>query len=397
MMGVTMDPTSFQRAYTNRPESPTYPQFSRPTTGAVIVGVAAGIARNVRIDVSWVRAALILLCALRGLGLGLYALLWLISRRDAPGTPAVFPDRLRLSWPVGAAFACAAVALALLALNEWQGFHTARLIPVLLGLIGALLVWQAFDEGLGDMVSRVALAVGSVFVASGVIVGVFLLRGAGLLPAILITVAGLAIIIVPALVRMGERLRQERAAKFAAAERARIAAHLHDSVLQTLALIQRQAQEPEVVARLARRQERELRQWLFDPQVKNDSTVFAALSDACGEVEDAFGIHISPVTVGADIPATAATQAAVLAAREAMINAAKHAGVDAVDVFAELSAKNLEIFVRDRGRGFDPDAVTRGDGLRESVFARMKRAGGTAEVTAAPGSGCEVVVSVAVS
>ena len=168
-------------------------------------------------------------------------------------------------------------------------------------------------------------------------------------------------------------------------------------MLQTLALIQKRADDPVEVARLARGQERELRQWLFDSEEKASQSVFAAVETACGEVEDIFGIRIAPVTVGADTGLTEETKAAVLAAREAMVNAAKHAGVDTLDVYAELLGGELSIFVRDRGPGFDPERIPADrHGIRDSIRGRMERAGGSARIRTAPGEGTEVAVTVPV-
>ena len=158
-----------------------------------------------------------------------------------------------------------------------------------------------------------------------------------------------------------------------------------------MALIQRQAGDPDEVVRLARGQERELRAWLFDDTVSNHTTTFAALRKAAGEVEDAYGVVIQPVTVGDDFPFDKRTEAVVLAAREAMVNAAKHAGVDTIDVYAEHLAGRLEVFVRDRGAGFDPEAVPADrHGLRDSIVGRVERVGGEAHVVSSIGNGSEI-------
>lgn len=200
--------------------------------------------------------------------------------------------------------------------------------------------------------------------------------------------------------RLWDQLGEERAEKAAAAERADIASRLHDSVLQTLALIQKRADNPAEIVRLARGQERELRQWLFESEDKTPQTtgtVFTALERACAEVEDLFGLRIVPVTVGTDEPLKEATRAAVLAARESLVNVAKHAQVDSADVYAEMMLGELSIFVRDRGCGFDPSAIPEGHhGLAESVRGRVERAGGHAEITSTIGEGTEVSITMAV-
>lgn len=196
---------------------------------------------------------------------------------------------------------------------------------------------------------------------------------------------------------MWDQLGEERAEKAAAAERADIASRLHDSVLQTLALIQKRADDPAEVARLARGQERELRQWLFDSQDKTPQTtgtVFTALERACGEVEDIYALRIVPVTVGTDEALTEKTQAAVMAVREALVNVAKHAGVETADVYAEIMLGELNIFVRDRGAGFDPDNIPDGHhGLAESVQGRVERAGGKVRIKSEIGEGTEVAIT----
>lgn len=158
------------------------------------------------------------------------------------------------------------------------------------------------------------------------------------LVAVVLTLLGVAALGLPLWLRTWDALTKERSEIAAAAEREEIASRLHDSVLQTLALIQKRAEEPSEVARLARSQERELRQWLFGSQDNlsgGASTVFKAVELACGEVEDLFGLRIAPVLVGEDHPLDDHTQAAVLASREAMVNAAKHAGVAEINVYAE--------------------------------------------------------------
>jgi signal transduction histidine kinase len=169
-----------------------------------------------------------------------------------------------------------------------------------------------------------------------------------------------------------------------------VAAHLHDSVLQTLALIQRHAGDGKQVATLARAQERDLRAWLFGEEPPSDTSVAGAVRAAAAEVEDAHGVPVEVVVVG-DAPFTEASRTLVLAAREAMVNAALHSGAGQVDVYAECSAATSEVFVRDRGRGFDETAVPPDRwGVRNSIRDRMRRHGGSATIRSAPGEGTEV-------
>jgi signal transduction histidine kinase len=190
-------------------------------------------------------------------------------------------------------------------------------------------------------------------------------------------------------------LDEERAARIRVEERAEMAAHLHDSVLQTLALIQK-APDVAETHNLARGQERELRSWLFggsDP----DATLSGALDQVCSEAEARFGLKVELVTAG-DRRLDERLRALVGATGEAVNNAAKHAGVEEVAVFADAGDDPVVVFVRDRGAGFDPDLVAADrKGLAESVIGRMQRNGGHADVISAPGSGTEVRLSMPVS
>lgn len=187
-----------------------------------------------------------------------------------------------------------------------------------------------------------------------------------------------------------EALAAARAEQARLAERQEVAAHLHDSVLQTLALIQRDPGDTEAVAALARTQERELRSWLYGGSADPEASMRAAVEAVCAEVEDLHRVTVDLVTSG-DAPMRDGIGALVGAAREAVINAAKHAGTGSVSVFAEVADGVARIYVRDRGLGYDPDMV--GDdrlGVRDSIKGRMARHGGHAEVLTAPGKGTEV-------
>jgi signal transduction histidine kinase len=163
---------------------------------------------------------------------------------------------------------------------------------------------------------------------------------------------------------------------------------LHDSVLQTLAMIQRQADDPKAVQQLARRQERELRNWLYGDELP-EATLKAALTAAAAEVEDERGVPVELVMVG-DCDTSEEIQALVRAAREAMVNAAKHSGAEKIDVYAEIDEESVEVFVRDRGHGFDVDAVAEDRmGVKGSIIDRMARHGGSATIRSA-GDGTEV-------
>ncbi len=189
--------------------------------------------------------------------------------------------------------------------------------------------------------------------------------------------------------RAEQELSEERARRARVEERAELAARLHDSVLQTLALIQRRAGDPPEVSSLARRQERELRALLFGDE-RAVGWLGQALHSRAAEIEDRYRVKVDVVTVG-DRPLDERLAALVAAAREAMTNAAKHAGVDQVSVYLEADDAAVSVFVRDRGVGFEPDRVgSDRRGIVDSIQARMERHGGRAAVVSRPGGGTEV-------
>jgi signal transduction histidine kinase len=212
----------------------------------------------------------------------------------------------------------------------------------------------------------------------------------------LVLVAGIAFLAWPWLGRLSSDLAFERRERIRSQERADVAAHLHDGVLQTLALIQRRAEDPREVRSMARRQERELRAWLFEPTAPSPSdSVAALLRSELAAVEDDHRVRVEVVSSG-DAPVDDAARALVAAGREAVVNAARHAQVDSIDVFLEADPDSVELFVRDRGVGFDPDAIEADrHGVAESIRGRVERAGGTVVVRSAPGEGTEVELRVA--
>jgi signal transduction histidine kinase len=186
------------------------------------------------------------------------------------------------------------------------------------------------------------------------------------------------------------RLQEERADRIRLEERSAVAARVHDSVLQTLALVQRHAEDPARVGSLARRQERELRRWLYGSGVPDAASLADALADAAADVEELHTVQVDIASSG-DLPLDDRLEPVVLAAREAMSNAAKFSGVREVSVYLEVTDDEVSVFVRDRGAGFDRAAVPEDRrGLAESIEGRMRRAGGEAVVTTAPGEGTEI-------
>lgn len=293
--------------------------------------------------------------------------------------------------------------------------------PVLLGVVGLAVLWRQADEaqrerwvdstGRIDPV-RAVLGQGGPASYARLLAGVSLLVAAlmlfaaqsgqaavarDVLVAGVLGMLGLALTVGPWLFRLAGDLSEERAARVRSQERADVAAHLHDSVLQTLALIQKHAEDGKTVSRLARAQERDLRAWLYGDEAAAGTSVAGALRSAAAEVEDAHGVPVEVVTVG-DTELGPDVTPVVLAAREAMVNAAKHAGADKIYVYAESGAARVEVFVRDRGRGFDTEQVPEDRlGVRRSIIDRMERHGGTATVRSTPGDGTEVRLAMPLS
>jgi signal transduction histidine kinase len=213
-----------------------------------------------------------------------------------------------------------------------------------------------------------------------------------LLVLVLVACAAAIVIGTPLLIASLTRADRDQAQDAREDERQRFAAHLHDSVLQTLALVQRQAHDPAAVARLARRQEHSLRAWMAGETELLSETLVAALRDVVAEVEDEQGITVELTAIG-DRPLDPAGEALAAAAREALRNAACHAGGAAVVVFAEITAAGVEVFVRDEGAGFDPGTVApERRGIRDAIVGRMAAAGGQATIESAPGEGTEVAL-----
>ncbi len=227
---------------------------------------------------------------------------------------------------------------------------------------------------------------GAIAVLAGTLTG--LGEWARTLLLLALSVAGVVLAALPWLLRVRRDLARAREDALVADARADMAAHLHDSVLQTLALIQRRAADPKAVTALARRQERELRQWLYG-EAPVTTTLSEALAAEAIDVEDRHGVDVELITVG-DCELEAGVTALVKAAREAMVNAAKHSGAGRIDVYAEVDAELVSVYVRDRGRGFDLAAVEVDRmGVRGSIVERVKRAGGRAIIRTAPGEGTE--------
>ncbi|MGV8977022.1 MAG: PspC domain-containing protein [Cellulomonas sp.] len=442
--------------------APSRPPLRRPTTGRRIGGVAAGLAAHLGLSARIVRIAFVLLVGLGGAGIALYVFLWVTVPEGDPYAPDERPAHLsRLARPaagpvgvdvgrdpesprgaggpalttgapqggragaavrtlpvtdIAIALVLIAAAVVLLAVRNGAHFQSTWVVPTLILLAGTALAWSQLDAGQrGRWRSRaggrtpvsVLRLVGGIVLAGA---GVLLLVGQEMSPELLMqsmvaalaVLAGVALVLAPWWLRLVRELGDERAARARESERADIAAHLHDSVLQTLALIRSRADDPHEVARMARAQERELRAWLYDDRPAPGTSLAAALRAVVAEIEDTRSgpggqaVVIDAVLVG-DREPDADTEALLQATREALVNAVVH-GRPPLSLYCEAGPDLIEVFVRDRGDGFDLDAVPSDRfGVRESIIGRVRRRGGSASVGSKGGNGTEVHLSMPVS
>jgi signal transduction histidine kinase len=285
----------------------------------------------------------------------------------------------------------------------------AWLIPAIIYAAALVLVWSPLDAVVAadarrpDVVSLVSrdawVRIGSGLIVAAFAVWLFAVSDftdstlVRTWAVVVVSILATVLLLAPWWLRLIRQVTVERERRVREFERAEIAAHLHDSVLQTLTLIRANASDPETVARLARAQERDLRSYLYQDRRSPKESVAAALGAALNEVEDTHGVALEVVSVG-DAPTTARLAAAVSAAKEAATNAARH-GVGPISVYAELTARGYEIFVRDAGPGFDVAAVPEDRlGIRNSIVGRVRRAGGDAVIRSAPGEPTEVTITV---
>jgi signal transduction histidine kinase len=400
------------------------PRLTRSRSNRLVAGVCGGMGRYFGIDPLVIRVVTVACAFAGGTGVAAYLAAWVLmplaseeqeaeaealaATRSARRDPK--PRRHDLLEVVAVGSIALGVLLLLRAGGVW--FNDVLVWPVLLAGAGMAVIWRqagASDDrpALLRMVERpldvrmgraawARVVVGVVLVVSGV---AFFLAASDAFSAArdavlgsAVIVAGLAFITGPWWVRLGRELTQERRERIRSEERAEVAAHLHDSVLQTLALIQRNADDPRAVVTMARRQERELRGWLYqhDHAAPDPGMVAAALTRAAEEVEGLHGVKLDVVAVG-DCPLDDHLRALVAAAREAMVNAARWSGDTTVSVYTEVGDDDVAVFVRDWGVGFDADAVAADrHGVRESILGRMARHGGTAAIRSTPGEGTEI-------
>jgi signal transduction histidine kinase len=418
----------------------------RDTRHGLVGGVLAGLGARTSIDVVVLRVAFVVAAvASGGLALLAYLVAWAALPAEGNGSPALaLPGRLpkvRGDRRVGAGVGLLTLS-ALLAFRELGIWWSDQLVwPLVLAAFGAAVLWErsrasgtqreparsdarpfempsgissempsgmryTHSSGRSSALSPMRLAdpYRGVF-------GVLLVAGAALLflssnnilgglrdaalTAVVVVVAT-ALILAPFLWRLGRNLASERAERIRSQERAELAAHLHDSVLQTLTLVQKRADDPREVAALARRQERELRDWLAGDGHRSPDESFArALRALAEKIEDDHRVAVDVVVVG-DCDLDERVEAVLGAAHEALLNAAKHAPEPGpIRVYAEVGHTGVEVYVRDRGPGFELDAVPSDRrGVRESILGRMKRGGGRAEVRSIEGGGTEVVLMI---
>jgi signal transduction histidine kinase len=396
--GATIDTVTTTATGTPTRAAGERPPFVRPRSGRLLAGVAAGTASHLRQDPLVVRIAFAVL-ATTGIGVVVYGLLWLTMPVAAPGEDPE-PGTVQLGAGTGRRQLLVLVLLGLAASALFGQVLTssgALALPLILVAVGLAVIWRQLDADrtLALPGVRWALAGGVVLAAGGVIL---LLATTGQLTAArdgftatLVILTGVALATAPIWRRLLDSRSEERAARVRSEERASVAAHLHDSVLQTLALIQRHADDHQAVSRLARSQERELRAWLYDPKVVREGGTWAGLvAGMVADVEADHALIVDPVVVG-DAPIDDELAALGAATRETLVNAAKHSGATAADLYTEVTPERVSVFVRDRGKGFDPATVPDDRrGLRDSVSGRLARLGGTAEIRSAPGEGTEV-------
>jgi signal transduction histidine kinase len=376
----------------------------RSVDDRVVAGLAAGIGRRLGIETVFVRAAFAVLTFVWGLGIVLYLAGWAATIDRVSDSDVETPDPLSDSQRLGSVMVFIAVLFVFRSINIWPG--DSVMFPAIFVIFGLAFLFdrRAIDSrsallslvetpekpGRGRTVTGVLLLI----VGLGIFGGNAAPQFGSIFIAVAATGAGLTVLFGPWVWSLAQDLGTERTERIRQEERAEVAAHLHDSVLQTLALIQR-SEDPKKMVTLARAQERELRRWLFDssPTPGSDrlSTAIQSLAD---RVEADFDIPVEVIGVG-DTAYDEVTTPIIAAAGEALMNAAKHSGAGKITVYHEVSDDAIEVFVTDQGKGFDPEAVDEDrHGVRDSIVARMRRHGGSATIVSEPGEGTEVALSI---
>lgn len=380
-------------------------RYRRASDDRVLAGVAAGLGRAVGIDAAYVRAGFIVLTACLGIGVFVYLILWAVRKSEVDDyLPTV---TLRAPQQAGLAVGFLGFLLLLREVGVWPG--DAVLWSITLVAFGVAVMWHRTDGRIGriaypgDSEQRPSVAqilAGAVLTVAGVALALSqvgaLAQVGSLVFGVAITVVGVSLVFGPWIVRLIGDLGDERRDRIRATERAEVAAHLHDSVLQTLALIQR-SDDPRRTVTLARAQERELRAWLYGRQSTTDGTPLSIAMEAlAGRIESQHDVIVELVTVG-DAQLNGHLDALVAATGEALTNAAKHAGVSEISLYVEVEGDSIDVYVSDQGKGFDHATVPEDRrGVTESIVGRMERHGGTATITSGPGDGTEVHLTIGV-
>ena len=368
---------------------------------ALLGGVCAGIATHLGVNVWLVRAIFVGLLFLNGVGALAYALaIALIPAGNPASSQLAAPTRLatqlnQLQSKDGRDQATTifsgVVLLALAAiLVAWSRgwLESNAYLPLLIIGCGAALAWSQAEEvmhtprsmaAIARLAAGLALAVLGVLIwlsdhtdMSGMLIGAF---------AALVMLSVVALVLAPLWLGVIRQLSQTQAAQARASERADIAAHLHDSVLQTLTLLRAQADDPQRVAALALSQERELRAWLYGDNHPTNENLRSEVESVSREIEQLYGVPVDSVIVG-DTPATAKTRVLTSALREALANAVRH-GKPPISLYVEVSGQEVEAYVRDHGAGFDLETINPDrHGVRDSIIGRMQRHGGSATIRA---------------
>ena len=387
-----------------RPEATLRPRLQRSRRNRIIGGVASGVAEHLGAPIWAVRLTFVAMVLAAGFGLVVYLLLWLLAPLEpadaAPPSSAAagLPTRPRWRQLTGVLLVITGV-IALLWILGFT-FEGNLFWPIVLGAVGFAVIWaRSGDERrrwdpanpgspLASVLSGgrpLARLIGG---AALILIGMAIVLAAttdlggvmNVTLAVIVTIGGLALVFGPWVWNLGQELIAERTSRVRSEARAEMAAHLHDSVLQTLALIQR-SREPREMAMLARTQERELRAWLYGraPSVPG-VRLRDALDALAGRIERSHPVKVETVVVG-DAVLDESLRALVAATNEATLNAASHSGAAEVSVYVEVEADAVTAFVRDHGAGFDPDAVPADRrGIADSIVGRMQRHGGTAEI-----------------
>jgi signal transduction histidine kinase len=398
------------------PAQPVVMPLRRASSGRIIGGVARGVATHLGVDVWWVRLAFVVLTVVSGAGVLAYAILWALVPLDGAGaaeggdndggTSGDLTSGRNSELAVLLVLGAAGVVLGGLLLATMAGLNLKGFVPLALAGAGASLIWLRADEdqrerlrsGVGRVAPRRAGILQVVLGVSLVLVGLiaFGVGGVGLgqagtlLGSVAVVVVGIVLVASPFALRLWRERDDERRARIRSEERAEIAAQVHDSVLQSLALIQKNSSDASEVGRIARAQERDLRRWLYPTSTQSPTSLRGQLETMAADVEDTYGVLVDVVCVG-DASASDRMSALLQATREALSNAARHSGAETVSVYAEMSERSVVVHVRDRGKGFNvadipPDRM----GVRESILGRLVRHGGTARVTSSPGEGTRI-------